>query len=116
MDKLIKELIKFRNSRGWEDQHTKENLAKSIMIEAAELLENYQWGKQSHNLDNVRDEIADVLIYTLTLAYEYGFDIEEIIRYKMYKNGRKYPMVKRVEGYKGALGNRHINKNYERED
>lgn len=105
-NKLITELIQFRDSRGWEELHTKENLAKSITIEASELLENYQWGEGSEDIENVKDELADVLIYTLTLVHTYGFDAEELIRDKMYKNGKKYPMVKRVPGRINTIYNK----------
>ncbi|MCK9492779.1 MAG: hypothetical protein M0Q00_00265 [Acholeplasmataceae bacterium] len=60
MKKLMKKLIKFRVDRNWKQFHSAENLAKSISIEAAELLENYQWGDSNVDLDNIKDEIADI--------------------------------------------------------
>ena len=62
MNDIINKIIEFRNQRGWENNDQPENLAKSIIIEAAELLENYQWGPDHADLVNVKEEIADVII------------------------------------------------------
>ncbi len=94
MKKIIDEVIDFRNKRGWEKNDKPENLVKSIVIEAAELLENYQWGAEYADLQNVKEEIADVLIYSIAFVYDQGFDIEEIIREKLKKNAIKYPAKK----------------------
>lgn len=94
MKKIIEEVIEFRDNRGWKNNDKPENLAKSIIIEAAELLENYQWGEEFADLQNVKEEIADVLIYSIAFAYDQGFNIEEIIREKLIKNSIKYPVKK----------------------
>lgn len=94
MKDIIQEIIKFRDDRGWESNDKPENLAKSIIIEAAELLENYQWGPNHADLTNVKEEIADVIIYAIAMAYDLGFDIEQIIREKLVKNAEKYPTKK----------------------
>ena len=65
MNKIIDEIIEFRDKRGWKTSDKPENLAKSIIIEAAELLENYQWGEEYADIQNVKEEIADVLIYSI---------------------------------------------------
>lgn len=91
MEKIISEIIEFRDKRGWHLTDKPDSLAKSIIIEAAELLENYQWGPQSVNIENVKEEIADVLIYSIAFAYDQGFDIEQIIKEKLIKNAIKYP-------------------------
>lgn len=91
MERIIKEIIDFRDKRGWNNSDNPENLAKSIVIEAAELLENYQWGPNQANIINVKEEIADVLIYSIALAYDLGFDVSEIIKEKLIKNAIKYP-------------------------
>lgn len=93
MDELIGELIKFQSERDWKKFHTPENLAKSISIESAELLEHFQWGKE-YDADEVADELADVLIYCIYMADAMDFDIEEIIFNKMAKNAVKYPVNK----------------------
>ena len=94
MKNIVKEIIDFRNERGWEKNDKPENLAKSIIIEAAELLENYQWGNDHADLENVKEEIADVIIYAIAMAYDLGFDIEKIILEKLKKNEVKYPAQK----------------------
>jgi NTP pyrophosphatase (non-canonical NTP hydrolase) len=94
MKDIIKEIIDFRDARGWKSNDQPENLAKSIIIEAAELLENYQWGAEHADMENVKEEIADVLIYSIALAHDLGFDVEEMIREKLIKNSIKYPVKK----------------------
>ena len=94
MDSIIKKIIKFRNDRDWQTNDKPENLAKSIIIEAAELLENYQWGPDHADMENVKEEIADVLIYAIAMAHDLGFDIEKIIDEKLVKNEVKYPSKK----------------------
>ena len=94
MIEIINEIIDFRDRRGWKINDRPENLAKSIIIEAAELLENYQWGTEFADRQNVKDEIADVLIYSIAFAYDQGFNIEDIIREKLKKNSVKYPEKK----------------------
>jgi len=86
--------MKFRDDRGWQSNDKPENLAKSIIIEAAELLENYQWGPDHANIENVKEEIADVIIYAIAMAHDLGFDIEKIIKEKLAKNAVKYPAKK----------------------
>ena len=94
MEEIIKRLIKFRDDRNWEQFHTPANLAKSIAIEASELLINYQYGDTYFNLENVKEEIADVMAYCLLLSQHYGFDIEKIMNEKIDKNEIKYPIGK----------------------
>lgn len=91
MKKILDEIIKFRDDRGWKDHDTPQSLAKSIIIEAAELLENYQWEDSKPDLINVQEELADVLIYSLAMASDLGLDPEKIIRDKLEKNKIKYP-------------------------
>ena len=68
MNDIVKKIIEFRDKRNWQNNDKPENLAKSIIIEAAELLENYQWGPEHADLVNVKEEIADVLIYAIAIA------------------------------------------------
>ena len=93
MDNLKKELLMFQKERDWKKFHTPENLAKSISIEAAELLEHFQWQKE-YDENEVADELADVLIYCLYMADAMDFDVKEIILNKMKKNTIKYPIDK----------------------
>jgi len=91
MKQILKEIIEFRDARDWKQTDTPSNLAKSIIIEAAELLENYQWSDETDDFENVKEEIADILIYSLAMAHDLGLDPEVIIREKLIKNAIKYP-------------------------
>ena len=93
MEELKSEIIKFQKERDWKKFHTPENLAKSISIEAAELLEHFQWGKE-YNLNEVADELADVLNYCILRADALDLDIKEIVLNKIEKNAIKYPVDK----------------------
>ena len=94
MDHIIKKIIKFRDDRGWDATDTPENLTKSIVLEAAELLDNFQWSSDPKDLQNVKEELADILILSLALAHDLDFDVEEIIDEKLEMNSDKYPMKK----------------------
>jgi dCTP diphosphatase len=90
---LLKALRQFVEERNWKQFHTPENLAKSISIESAELLELFQWGEPS-NLDEIQDELADVLTYCILLADKYDLDVEKIVLEKLEKTKAKYPVDK----------------------
>ena len=89
---------KFRDDRNWRQFHNPKDLAISINLEAAELLEIFQWSCDDlecmHKLDEVKEELADVLSYSILLADRYGLDLDEIIQNKMKKNAEKYPVEK----------------------
>ena len=93
MNEIKEKLIEFQIERDWKKFHTPENLAKSISIEAAELLEHFQWGKE-YDISEVSEELADVLIYSLYMVYALDLDVNEIILTKMDKNALKYPVNK----------------------
>lgn len=80
----------FVAARDWQKFHTPENLAKSISIEAAELLELYQW-TDAPDEQQVRDELADVVTYCIHLANRLGVDLDEIVMAKLAKTEKKYP-------------------------
>jgi len=88
-------LIDFRDKRNWQKHHTPEELARSIMIEGAELNRLFQWPlmprKQDH-IQQIKDELADIAIYLTYLTIEYGIDIEQAIQEKIEKNAKKYPI------------------------
>lgn len=90
---LTQEIVRFSEERDWDQFHSPENLAKSIVIEAGELLECYQWSN-SPDLSKVEEELADVLNYCLQLASKLGMDPVEIVRKKMLLNAKKYPVEK----------------------
>ena len=83
----------FMDERNWAQFHTPENLAKSIAIEAAELLECYQWGNEAPP-ERVTDELADVVTYCILLADRLGVDIEQLVLEKLAVTGEKYPIDK----------------------
>lgn len=93
MTNALRILRQFVAERDWSQFHTPENLAKSISIEAAELLEHFQWG-QYENHEGVVEELADVLTYALLLADRLGVDPEEIVLKKLEQTKKKYPVDK----------------------
>lgn len=94
LEKVINDIKKFNEDRNWDQFHTPANLAKSICIEAAELLECFQWSNDEYNLESLKEELADVLIYCLQLSIALNLDPIEIIENKMIKNAKKYPVSK----------------------
>lgn len=84
----------FTEDRDWDQFHSPSNLAKSICIEAAELLECFQWSDTEYDLGHVKEELADVIVYCQDLADKLGLDIDEIVNMKMAQNERKYPVDK----------------------
>lgn len=98
----------FVNEREWGKFHSPKNLAMSIAIEAAELMEAFQWLtvsesigslKKEETIDKIREELSDVMVYCISLANTSGIDITESILEKMRKNDLKYP----AEKYKGRF-------------
>lgn len=89
---------KFRDDRDWRQFHNPKDLAISISLEAAELLEIFQWSADdlecTEKLEHLKEELADVLSYSILLADRYGIDLDEIIQKKMQKNAEKYPVEK----------------------
>lgn len=93
MDKLKVLFREFSEERDWDQFHTPENLAKSISIEAGELLECFQWNDE-YDRDQLCDELADVISYCVMLADRLDLDIEEIVTNKLEKTKAKYPVDK----------------------
>ena len=93
MERVQKEIEKFNRERDWDQFHSPENLAKSIAIEAGELLECFQWDNK-FDKEEVCDELADVLNYCLQMASKLEVDPEEIILNKLEKTRKKYPIEK----------------------
>ena len=89
----IDRIRKFTADRDWEQFHTPANLAKSISIEANELLECYQWSDDA-DIEHVKEELADVIVYCQNMLDCLGLDADEIIMDKMEKNEAKYPVEK----------------------
>ena len=90
----INRIRKFSEDRDWDQFHGPANLAKSIVIEAAELLECFQWSDADFDLQHVKEELADVLVYYQNLLDRLGLDADEIVNMKMTQNEAKYPINK----------------------
>ncbi|PKM50177.1 MAG: nucleotide pyrophosphohydrolase [Firmicutes bacterium HGW-Firmicutes-7] len=93
MDEILQSILKFRDERNWKQFHTPEKLAISINLEAAELLENFQWDN-NYDLENMSDELGDVFLYCLLMADSIGIDLKEATLKKIEKNREKYPVDK----------------------
>lgn len=93
MKELMKEIDEFNKERDWDQFHSPENLAKSISIEAGELLECFQWNND-YNKEEVCEELADVFTYCLLMADKLGVDPKDIILRKLDKTRKKYPVEK----------------------
>ncbi len=91
MKELIKKIIEFREERDWKQFHTPANLAKSITLEASEILEHFQWNDE-YNKEELSDEIADVFAYLVLMADAIGADLEDIVLKKIKQNELKYPV------------------------
>lgn len=92
------QILQFRDDRDWKQFHNPKDLAISISLESAELLEIFQWSADDlyceDKKDRIKEELADVLIYSILLADCCGLDIDEIIQNKIKKNNEKYPVGK----------------------
>jgi len=100
LDDLIKEIIRFNKARGWDP--TQSDIAKSVVIEASELLEHYQWDESDKDIkgimpkdyEEIGEEVADVLWYLATFCEAAEIDLAEVVKEKIEKNERKYPEEK----------------------
>ena len=107
IQQLKKDIKKFVKERSWEEFHSPKNLSMSLSIEAAELMEHFQWTntvdeavkvlKDKRKRSEVEDEVADIAIYLIDFCNLYNVDLEKVILKKMKKNVKKYP-AKRVKG------------------
>ncbi len=98
MNKETVDIIrKFIADRDWDKFHSPGNLAKSISIEANELLECFQWSDTDYDPEHVKEELADVIIYCQDMLDKLGLNADDIVRAKMVKNAAKYP-IEKVKG------------------
>ena len=97
-DETIRRVIQFRDDREWRQFHTPKDLAISLSLEAAELLEVFQWSGADlecrDKLERIREELADVLSYCVLMADVCGLDLDEILNAKVDQNAAKYPVEK----------------------
>lgn len=94
LEELIQRIDKFNKDRDWDKFHSPANLAKSISIEANELLECFQWNENEYDNKSVKEELADVINYCLQMALVLNVDPIEIVNDKMDLNEKKYPISK----------------------
>lgn len=101
IEKLQLKLLEFRDKRNWQQFHNPKDVAISLCLEAAELLEHFQWKNQKEfqehlkkNKPDVADELADVLNWVLLLAHDLEIDLVEASTAKIKKNAKKYPVDK----------------------
>lgn len=95
LDIIIKKLIEFRDVRDWSQFHNSKDLAVALSIEASELLELFLWkGNEECNEERLKEELADVMLYSLLLAEKNNIDVIEIMDAKIKKNNEKYPVEK----------------------
>ena len=90
----LERIRRFTEDRDWAQFHTPANLAKSIVIEASELLECFQWNDTDYDLEHVKEELADVMVYCRNMLDVLELDEDEIINTKKKKNEAKYPVEK----------------------
>ena len=102
LDVIVQKLLAFRTERDWEQFHHPKDLAISVVLEASELLEEFQWKSEEDvrkhlagsGLKNVEEELADIAIYILLLSHDLGIDLPSAITKKIRKNEEKYPVSK----------------------
>ena len=102
LNEIVDKLLEFRRERDWEQFHHPKDLAISIVLEAAELLEEFQWKGDAEvtryleegGLSRVREELADIAIYIALLSHDLGIDLLDEMGKKITKNEEKYPVEK----------------------
>ncbi|WP_243403381.1 nucleotide pyrophosphohydrolase [Sphingobacterium haloxyli] len=95
IEQLLQQIRNFRDARDWQQFHNSKDLSVALSIEASELLELFLWkGNEEADPQKLKEELADVLMYTLLLADKHGLDIKQIIEDKIKRNNEKYPVDK----------------------
>ncbi|GAA5522401.1 nucleotide pyrophosphohydrolase [Aliifodinibius salicampi] len=101
LEKIIKNILEFREERDWEQFHNPKDLAISLNLEASELLEHFQWKSDeeieeyiAENKDSISQELADILYWVLLISHDLDIDIESAVQEKLKLNAKKYPVEK----------------------
>jgi len=104
MNELIENIVAFRNARDWKQFHNPKDLALSLVLEAAEVMEHFQWKSQKEidqyiktNKEEIGEELADVLYWVLLMAHDLDINLSKAAERKMKINEKKYP-VKKAKG------------------
>jgi dCTP diphosphatase len=106
MDKMLEQIVQFVKARDWEQFHNPKDTAISLSLEAAEVLEHFQWKSPEEikayletNKDEVADELIDVLWWVLLMSHYFKIDLDEAFKHKMAQNEQKYPVEKAKGSY-----------------
>ena len=101
VDKIIKKIIDFREARDWKQFHNPKDLSLSLVLEAGEVMEHFQWKDKEEieeyiktNKEEIRDELADVLYWILLMGHDLNIDVFDALDKKIKKNEKKYPIEK----------------------
>ena len=95
IQELTREILDFIHEREWDQFHNPKDLAMALSIEASELLEVYLWkNPEEGKVQRAKEELADILIYAVLFAEQYGFDLRQIVTEKLAENAKKYPVEK----------------------
>ncbi len=101
LQKLTKQIVSFRDQRDWKQFHNPKDLAISLVLEASEVLEHFQWKSQEEMIKHIKSEkkevgkeLADVLYWVLLMSHDFNIDIEKALEKKMSENKKKYPVAK----------------------
>ena len=101
IQELIEKIVKFRDARNWKQFHNPKDLALSLVLEATEVMEHFQWKNPEEitkhvkeNKEDIGEELADVLYWVLLMSHDLEIDIQKALKNKIEKNGKKYPVEK----------------------
>lgn len=101
INKLTKQIVSFRDQRDWKKFHNPKDVALSLVLEAGEVMEHFQWKNETEmkkhtveNKDEIGEELADVLYWVLLMSYDLKIDIVESLTKKLEVNKKKYPVEK----------------------
>lgn len=101
IEKLVNEIVHFRDARNWRQFHNPKDLALSLVLEASEVLEHFQWKSYEEQIEHIKKEkkeigkeLADTLYWILLMSHDFGIDIEKALKQKMIENKKKYPVSK----------------------
>ncbi|MEO5627768.1 MAG: nucleotide pyrophosphohydrolase [Candidatus Saccharimonadales bacterium] len=107
LEKLQKQIVEFRDERNWQQFHNPKDVALSLVLEAAELMEHFQWktdqeiaAHMGSNKSDVADELADVFYWVLLMAHDFDINLAEALNKKMKKNAAKYPVEKAKDNHR----------------
>ncbi len=116
LDKLTRSIIKFRDARNWKQFHNPKDLSLSLVLEATEVMEHFQWKSKEEiegyiktNRDAIAEELADTLYWILLLSNDLHIDIGEALKKKMEQNEKKYPVenqkihIKNIQNYNDGI-------------